>query len=751
MRKPSGGQLFFWFLSGILAVGLVWLASSQVLCSTAEAFSWQAADLRSLQPPSTDQTGYPVAAYARRRAWGTEIRVDLDRALPDQPFTLNLEMNVSLASPATLQTNTECGPANQWKKSFVLTSTAAVPTQAAAMSAQPILLQDADLGILVIRIPRVYPRTAACTLWFQVTVSAAPGSPGASIGPFALDGTSPGQARVYFAFQDVLPSATPAQTLRRWSGAHTGPFGQRHGLRSLLEVSQAYQIPLFLLDLRKPESLAGLDAVGGWSLVANNPLLTLPALAYSDPAAALEAQEQVQATSAAFGLPASDFYFGNHPPASARTIFTSSIPTGHIQQLNEVKLLPLPSPESASLFAPTRTGIGTDLQQALIQAALHGDPGEAIALGGRLPESGWGDQIAAQAGFAWLRSRPWVQILGPEELASLPVISAGENALVESSDPVAMLPAPVNSQQQPYPGFASLRAYQNHLLAELRAAPASKLRTAAWQAYLHLTTPEPDQKLQSLLGNDLAVVAHLLAANRWAQQPGAQDACQQDIDADGLEECILSNQRYFFILEPDGGRIAFGARLVSGEAQQIIGPLSQFGPGLSDPSTWKPETGPAGDPSEIPGAFVDAAAPFQMYQVSVSNDTVTFDGTDKAIHKSYTLTTRSITANIQADQPYNTAILLTLSPELRTSPGWHDLFFFHTGASKWGWNQFNVPGLTLTASAPLQSLYSSLDSRVALHSLESPDLAYPEGHYLPYPLVKLTLSPAQQLTVELAP
>ena len=45
-------------------------------------------------------------------------------------------------------------------------------------------------------------------------------------------------------FWNTLPSATPAQTLRRWDGAHTGPMGGKHGLSVLLQAAASQGVPL---------------------------------------------------------------------------------------------------------------------------------------------------------------------------------------------------------------------------------------------------------------------------------------------------------------------------------------------------------------------------------------------------------------------------------------------------------------------------------------------------------------------------
>jgi hypothetical protein len=70
------------------------------------------------------------------------------------------------------------------------------------------------------------------------------------------------QISVAFVFWDLLPASTPLQILRHWDGAHSGPFGQRHGLKHLLENSSKYKIPILLLGLDNPESEAGLKLLG---------------------------------------------------------------------------------------------------------------------------------------------------------------------------------------------------------------------------------------------------------------------------------------------------------------------------------------------------------------------------------------------------------------------------------------------------------------------------------------------------------
>ena len=82
------------------------------------------------------------------------------------------------------------------------------------------------------------------------------------LGPVLSDNLPPGRAPILLAFWDVFPAATPAQALRRWDGAHTGPYGERHGLNVLLTSVRRNKVPVFLLDLKSPAFLSALDYLG---------------------------------------------------------------------------------------------------------------------------------------------------------------------------------------------------------------------------------------------------------------------------------------------------------------------------------------------------------------------------------------------------------------------------------------------------------------------------------------------------------
>ena len=70
------------------------------------------------------------------------------------------------------------------------------------------------------------------------------------------------EAPLILEFWNVLPAETPAQTLRYWDGAHSGPFGRRHGLKHLLQAAETNKLPLFLLDFQNPQSLSAINYLG---------------------------------------------------------------------------------------------------------------------------------------------------------------------------------------------------------------------------------------------------------------------------------------------------------------------------------------------------------------------------------------------------------------------------------------------------------------------------------------------------------
>lgn len=159
-------------------------------------------------------------------------------------------------------------------------------------------------------------------------------------------------ARVSFVFWDNLPAATPEQLLRRWDGAHTGPFGQRHGLKHLLDFSQAYKVPLFLEGFNNPQSRLGLILV--------NQLTRTESLIHH-------------------GLI-------------------------RISSVNDAPRTGLSLSEEEQI---DREGLTTQAKKILAKTAAQ-SLADIIFFGGSLPKSGWGDSSIGKRSFEYIYNHPWI-------------------------------------------------------------------------------------------------------------------------------------------------------------------------------------------------------------------------------------------------------------------------------------------------------------------------------------------------------
>ena len=96
------------------------------------------------------------------------------------------------------------------------------------------------------------------------------------------------RAPLLLTFWDSFNAYTPAQALRLWNGAHTGVIGQRHGLFHILTAVETHQVPVILLDIKKPTSLAALSYMEqlNWiRALEQKGLIILPDTGYGDPSA----------------------------------------------------------------------------------------------------------------------------------------------------------------------------------------------------------------------------------------------------------------------------------------------------------------------------------------------------------------------------------------------------------------------------------------------------------------------------------
>jgi hypothetical protein len=663
---------------------------------------WGLADLRwlgaaDISSPATDI----LAAYSRSTSLSVDVRVDLldinpgdtyfivlslwdDRAFDRVPLRIRVAAN-----GAVLTTGQGDGRPVIW----------------------PRVVQNFDLDTVTFSVNR-----ALIGAHYHFTLASYDSDPLEAVDQtpdIRSDGLPPVQrAPLLLEFWDGFSTATPAQALRSWDGAHTGPLGDRHGLKHILDGAWRNHIPLALLDIKTPASLAALSYLNEtWQLqlMYAQGYMILPDVAFPFPQSM--ALSSSRSSAAGFDLPNSQFTYS----ASADLVpgyaaqFLALPDASHLARSGGMRLIPMPAGPAAQV---TQAGPTLDIRRALVAAALSPDPGDLVVLGGNLADSTWGDPNMGLPTFAWIAAHPWIQPLGAGDLLTFPVTMA------------YWLPArPASSAPA--------------LLAGLKAAPENAITRSARQTYLTLTAPSADPKLAALQANYIGQVNELLAAAAWAKNPSSRMDCSVELDGDGQPECIYSNQKYFALLDLDGARLKYLFSLAADGPHQLVGPSSQFAVGLSDPSEWHLERGEASDPSVIPGAFADEPGTWTTYRLADRSNGLTIVSPDGLSLKTYQLIENGLEVRYQVPGSISTRVPLAVDPDrFYAGPTEYRSDF---GPHSWSWSLVNGPTVNVLSDALMtgQGFNSSFPF---LFMPEDPNLDYPLGHYYPFPLSVASLT-----------
>jgi hypothetical protein len=370
---------------------------------------WTYAELRLLDP--VDDTSTPstdiLAVYTRNIGSDLEIRVDL--------------LDVPLIPDYRLQILLDTLPGgNPWDLTIDIPAAGRPSVTPANSRLIPRVIRDPWLDTVTVRFNR---RDIPQPFTLQVA-SFAPGdsTPADETAPVRSDALPPTQrAPLALVFWDTYPATTPAQALRRWDGAHTGPRGERHGLKHILDSAELYGIPVALLDLKTPASLAALDYMGIMPQIqrlASHGLLILPDVAYAEPANISLAFSRRAA--AGFNLPASQFVYSAASNLQSNYLaqFLPLDNSSHLARSGGTRLIPLPA---ADAIQATQDGPSLDVRRALVAAAFSSDQSDLVVLGGDLPRSTWGNEDMAGPTFAWIAAHPWIQPLTGDDLMTFPV------------------------------------------------------------------------------------------------------------------------------------------------------------------------------------------------------------------------------------------------------------------------------------------------------------------------------------------
>ena len=583
---------------------------------------------------------------------------------------------------------------------------------------------------------------------------------------FNTDATSPSPAHIIFTFWDCFPAYNPASSLRRWDGAHTGPFGGRHGLYNLLRTARSYQIPLFLLDLRSPYSLSALEYLEGMGLIQELISAGLITVAHSMPDQADSPypldnrqldkiiQEDIQ-LSKQYSLPLSSFayspngYIGNTPQfniifskvASNETLTQDSKPPAQIYRYRDKKIIPLPSgiQNSTDFEQATPNGPSIELKKSLILNALQNNNAKQtkkglLILGGSLPASAWGDPISARQTFSYLNSHPWIKVINAHDLQITGTRQYLPLPPIVSIDLV--------NQVSDIPDLDELRD-------ELIKAPSNSISSAAWQTFRSFYNPiyPFSPKLPQLRISYLNDVWALLFAAQWAESPKTYHSCEIDVDHDAEMECILANLDVLAILEPKGGGISFLFVRTTDGVHQAIGPSSQLITGISDPSLWQSQDGRFTDPNVINGAF---DTPELEFKNSSSREGIIFTSANGTLIKSYHLLPGGLIIYIemQKDVPLSYTIPLLVDPWQRFSPGWPDQYIEGGTDTTYSWGIKDEFQVQIRSSGKL-SAHPFTATRQFFSATENPNQDYPSSHFLPFPINLVDIASVSELFVKL--
>jgi hypothetical protein len=574
-----------------------------------------------------------------------------------------------------------------------------------------------------------------------------------SIGPFSSESLPPKQAPILLTFWNSFPAYTPAQTLRRWDGAHTGPFGERHGLSILLKNVQQTGVPVALLDLRNQFSLSALDYLGALPLIkelVSKKLLILPEPLPGSPSYPVFPEglpdwapdkylQDLRDTSHQFDLPASAIFYAPNQVESITGDYWLIFGSGDdlYQSTHQGKFLPIP-PQTSDELQATPDGLPVAIRKQLIDNALQVNLGRGyyplMILGGSLPSTSFADPASAAATLSYIANHPWIKPLNEHDLQTLP-----------SRYSPQLLPGVTTAV--PQEGYLPANALTN--LPNPRENDRNPLFQSAWDSALSLYAPLPPEPeiLPDLRSNYAGQPGITLAAAKWADSPQPRSDCLTDPDYDGVPECILASNRQFAVIDIEGARLVAYYVLSKSGIHQIIAPTSQFIVGLGDPSSWLLNAGEGADSAGIHGAFVDSPPPWMQYELSTNGEGISFTTVEQGITKIFSLSDSELNVKYLSPQPITVQIPIAIDPWGRFSPGWSDAY--HCQSIQYGYScriedVFEVE--IVTDSSISAKLFTDSQEKLAIP--EDPNFNYPAGHYLPFPIALLEIESQGEFTVQ---
>ncbi|MDX9864426.1 MAG: hypothetical protein RBT34_06425 [Anaerolineaceae bacterium] len=572
------------------------------------------------------------------------------------------------------------------------------------------------------------------------------------------DNPPPAKAPLLLAFWDVLPANTPAQLLQRWDGAHTGPYGSRHGLKHLLAAAEENQIPVALLDLKDPITLSGLDLIGQNTYIQQleqQGILILPETAVTDLTLDVQAASHSRTTSLAIGYSPTQMAYGTfmRPPSRMYSFYFSHLwDQNHMFFHQNQRFIPLPySPWintiDQQMQQVDREGLTRKTWSTLLETALSPDDSDLLVIGGSLITSPWGDRSIAPAAFQDLANHPWIQTLTANDLQSFTTSNLWPNPGADGLDLLGSQAPPWATKYKMSNTWYAIQSrfenpHQNNTVdpAELMA--------------FQILRPTNNADRYHLQSNYWTQLFHLWNSSSLAVDAHPKFICTFDIDTDKVPECVYTSDDHTANFEIADASLITTFHLNDTDITQWVGPTSQIVVGMSDPTFWNLDAGTHSDPSVIPGSFLlDTAEPLTFEVSELDEEHVQFTSTDSAISKDYRFTEEGLIVTIKTGQSLSTDLVLALDPQQRFQPGWADMYniFSQTDDSFcWGAEDGKAVCVSWTGD-PEVEIHTFKDSLENLSQPLNPNQVYPPGHFLPMSLATVTFSTDKNFTVTLSP
>jgi hypothetical protein len=420
--------------------------------------------------------------------------------------------------------------------------------------------------------------------------------------------------------------------------------------------------------------------------------------------------------------------------------------------------------DQATYFGPS-----LEIRRALLEAASNPEAGTFVLLGGDLAQTAWGNPNAATQTLRYLKSRPWIQAMSAADLLSISPTRATNTQLTRTqaiTDAELQLFIPSNPDGEAAHSALTLDQIQGLLSEEFRRASHNTASELARQAYQALMAPplfsHPD--LAYLRANYIGQIGHLLAASRW-EDSGPQTFCPsleamgicisaQDLDWDGEEEYVMANQEIFLLFEPRGGYLSVAFWRAKDAVHQFIAPSSQFFVGMGDPMSWDPGKGVAGDVGHYRGAFSDIQTGFSSpgwshYEVQVMPDSLSFSAPDGSLQKSFGISATGFTVNYRTSVPLTVQISLATDPGLRFLPGWGKRYTNTPLSGGWQWGHEDGLQVQILSAGDFK-FNAFTDSYEYMGHPENPDLDFPPGHFLPFPMAVGEIKADREFSIEIS-